>query len=73
MTPRGKLLASEDFTAAPAPFMGKPVVFGSGFTGWHYNSSATGGKGGRWEIAREALPNADWDKNKAKLQGATKP
>lgn len=51
MTTRGKLLASEDFVAAPAPFTGKPVGFASGFTGWRYNSSATGGKGGRWEIA----------------------
>ncbi len=51
MTMRGKLLASEDFAAAPAPFTGKPVGFASGFTGWRYNSSNTGGKGGRWEIA----------------------
>lgn len=51
MTTRGKLLASEDFVAAPAPFTGKPVGFASGFSGWRYNSSATGGKGGRWEIA----------------------
>ena len=51
MTTRGKLLASEDFAAAPAPFTGKPVGFASGFTGWRYNSSTTGGKGGRWEIA----------------------
>jgi hypothetical protein len=52
MTARGKLLASEDFAQAPPPFTGKPVGFASGFTGWHYNSSATGGKGGRWEIAK---------------------
>lgn len=52
MTTRGKLLASEDFAAAPVPFTGKPVGFASGFTGWRYNSSATGGKGGRWEIAK---------------------
>lgn len=51
MTTRGKLLASEDFAAAPAPFTGKPVGFASGFSGWRYNSSTTGGKGGRWEIA----------------------
>ena len=51
MTTRGKLLASEDFAAAPPSFTGKPVGFASGFTGWRYNSSATGGKGGRWEIA----------------------
>lgn len=51
MTTRGKLLASEDFAAAPAPFTGKPVGFASGFSGWRFNSSATGGKGGRWEIA----------------------
>ena len=51
MTTRGKLLASDDFVAAPAPFTGKPVGFASGFSGWRYNSSATGGKGGRWEIA----------------------
>ena len=51
MTTRGKLLASEDFAQAPPPFTGKPVGFASGFTGWRYNSSATGGKGGRWEIA----------------------
>lgn len=51
MTTRGKLLASEDFVAAPAPFTGKPIGFASGFSGWRYNSSATGGKGGRWEIA----------------------
>lgn len=50
MTTRGKLLASEDFEKAPAPFNGKPLGFASGFTGWRYNSSATGGKGGRWEI-----------------------
>jgi len=52
MTTRGKLLASEDFAQAPPPFPGKPVGFASGFTGWRYNSSATGGKGGRWEIAK---------------------
>lgn len=52
MTTRGKLLASEDFVAAPAPFTGKPVGFASGFSGWRYNSSTTGGKGGRWEIAK---------------------
>ena len=51
MTTRGKLLASEDFSATPAPFTGKPVGFASGFSGWRCNSSATGGKGGRWEIA----------------------
>ena len=51
MTTRGKLLASEDFAQAPPPFSGKPVGFASGFTGWRY-SSATGGKGGRWEIAK---------------------
>ncbi|MBE2282055.1 MAG: hypothetical protein IAE77_01190 [Prosthecobacter sp.] len=51
MTTRGKRLACEDFAAAPAPFTGKPVGFASGFSGWRYNSSATGGKGGRWEIA----------------------
>jgi hypothetical protein len=51
MTTRGRLLASEDFTTAPAPFTGKPLGFASGFTGWRYNSSATGGKGGRWEVA----------------------
>ena len=51
MTTRGKLLASEDFAQAPPPFTGKPIGFASGFTGWRYNSSATGGKGGRWEIA----------------------
>ena len=51
MTTRGKLLASEDFVAAPAQFTGKPVGFASGFSGWRYNSSPTGGKGGRWEIA----------------------
>ena len=52
MTSRGKLLASEDFVQAPAPLTGKPVGFASGFSGWRYNSSATGGKGGRWEIAK---------------------
>ena len=51
MTTRGKLLASEDFAQVPPPFTGKPVGFASGFTGWRYNSSATGGKAGRWEIA----------------------
>jgi hypothetical protein len=51
MTTRGKLLASPDFTAIPAPFTGKPAGFASGFSGWRYNSSATAGKGGRWEIA----------------------
>ncbi|MES2597460.1 MAG: hypothetical protein V4662_19075 [Verrucomicrobiota bacterium] len=51
MTIRGKLLASEDFTQAPAPFTGKPVGFASGYLGWRYNSSTTGGKSGRWEIA----------------------
>ena len=51
MTTRGKLLASEDCAQAPPPFTGKPVGFASGFTGWRYNSSTTGGKGGRWEIA----------------------
>ncbi len=51
MTTRGKLLASEDFAQAPSPFSGKPVGFASGFTGWRYNGGATGGKGGRWEIA----------------------
>lgn len=50
MTTRGKLLASEDFAQAPPPFTGKPVGFASGFTGWRYTGSATGGKGGRWEI-----------------------
>ncbi len=52
VTTRGKLLASEDFAQAPPPFSGKPVGFASGFIGWRYNSSATGGKGGRWEIAK---------------------
>ena len=52
MTTRGKLLASEDFAQAPPPFTGKPAGFASGFTGWRYNSSATGGKGGRWEIEK---------------------
>lgn len=52
MTTRGKLLASEDFAQAPPPFTGKPIGFASGFTGWRYNSSATGGKGGRWEVAK---------------------
>jgi hypothetical protein len=51
MTTRGRLLASEDFATPPAPFTGKPLGFASGFTGWRYNSSATGGKGGRWEVA----------------------
>ena len=51
MTTRGKLLASEDFAAAPSPFTGKPVGFASGFSGWRYNGGSTGGKGGRWEIA----------------------
>jgi hypothetical protein len=27
------------------------VGFASGFSGWRYNGGATGGKGGRWEIA----------------------
>lgn len=52
LTTRGKLLASEDFESMPAPSTGKPVGFASGFTGWRFNSSATGGKGGRWEIAK---------------------
>lgn len=52
MTTRGRLLASEDFNTAPAPFTGRPLGFASGFNGWRYNSSATGGKGGRWEIAK---------------------
>lgn len=52
MTTRGKLLATEDFATVPAPFTGKPVGFASGFTGWRYNSAATGGKSGRWEIAQ---------------------
>lgn len=52
MTTRGKLLASEDFEKTPAPFTGKPVGFASGFTGWRYNGGATGGKGGRWEVAK---------------------
>jgi len=51
MTTRGKLLASEDFAAPPPKFKGTPVGFASGFTGWRYNGGATGGKGGRWEIA----------------------
>ena len=51
MTTRGKLLASEDFAQVPPPFTGKPLGFASGYTGWRYNSSATGGKSGRWEIA----------------------
>ena len=51
MTTRGKLLTSEDFVAALAPFTGKPVGFASGFSGWRYNGTTTGGKGGRWEIA----------------------
>ncbi|GEP44040.1 hypothetical protein [Brevifollis gellanilyticus] len=53
MTTRGKLLASEDFAQAPAPFTGKPVGFASGYLGWRYNSSTTGGKSGRWEIANQ--------------------
>lgn len=52
MTTRGKLLAGEDFAQAPPPFTGKPVGFATGFTGWRYNGGATGGKGGRWEIAK---------------------
>ena len=52
MTMRGKLLVTEDFAKVPASFTGKPVGFASGFSGWRYNSSATGGKGGRWEIAK---------------------
>ena len=55
MTTRGKLLASEDFAAAPPPFTGKPIGFASGFTGWRYNHSNTGGKGGRWEITNGEL------------------
>jgi hypothetical protein len=51
MTTRGKLLASEDFAQVPTPFTGKLIGFASGFSGWRYNSSATGGKGGHWEIA----------------------
>lgn len=51
MTTRGKVLASEEFAASPSPFTGKPLGFASGFTGWRFNSSVTGGKGGRWEIA----------------------
>ena len=50
MTTRGKLLASEDFAAIPAPFTGKPVGFASGFTGWKYNGGPGTGKGGRWEV-----------------------
>ena len=50
MTTRGKLLMSEDFLAVPEPFTGKPVGFASGFSGWRYNSAATGGKLGRWEV-----------------------
>lgn len=55
MTTRGQLLVSEDFATTPAPFTGKPVGFASGFIGWRYNSSTTGGKGGRWEIANGAF------------------
>lgn len=51
MTKRGKLLASEDFAMAPAPFTGKPLGFASGFSGWRYNGGVVGSKGGRWEIA----------------------
>jgi hypothetical protein len=54
-TTRGHLLASEDFSLAPAPFTGKPVGFASGFKGWRYNRSVTGGKGGRWEIVNGAF------------------
>lgn len=51
MTTRGKLLASEDFAEAPAPFTGKPVGFASGFTGWRYQAGPVGAKSGRWEVA----------------------
>jgi hypothetical protein len=52
MTTRGKLLASEEFAKVPEPFTGKPIGFASGFTGWRYNSTTSGGKSGRWEIAQ---------------------
>lgn len=51
MTTRGRLLASEDFAAPPAPFTGRPPGFASGFSGWRYNSGSSGGKSGRWEVA----------------------
>lgn len=51
MTTRGRLLASEDFAAPPAPFTGKPLGFASGFSGWRYNSGSSGGKSGRWQVA----------------------
>lgn len=53
MTTRGRLLASEDFAAPPAPFTGKPLGFASGFSGWRYNSGSSGGKSGRWEVAND--------------------
>lgn len=47
----------------PAPFTGKPVGFASGFSGWRYNSSATGGKGGRgdreWEFRGIETPGVN--------------
>lgn len=51
MTTHGRLLATEDFAAPPAPFTGKPLGFASGFSGWRYNSGSSGGKSGRWEVA----------------------
>jgi hypothetical protein len=50
MTVRGKLIASEDFAQALAPFTGKPLGFASGFMGWRYNGGPTAGKGGIWKL-----------------------
>lgn len=50
LTTRGKLLASEDFAQAPPPFVGKPVRFASGFTGWRYTSGPAKGRSGHWEV-----------------------
>ena len=46
MTTRGKLLASEDFTAPLAPATGTPKGFASGFSGWRFNTNP---KAGKWE------------------------
>jgi hypothetical protein len=50
MTLRGRLLASENFDKPLAPFVGKPLGFASGYTGWRYNAGPTQGKSGRWEL-----------------------
>ena len=58
MAERGKLLVSEDFTKPLPPFIGTPVGFASGFSGWRYNLGIHGGK---------------WDEIDGVFQGAENP